>query len=263
MRVPVVLALCSACRIGFDAAEDSGFQKPLAGDAALGIDSPPGSGSYTLVDTTAPYVGLVDSMPLEGFLVDDDDENYTATLPFVFELYSVTYDTITINTNGYVTFTTPLTGVATAENQCPFTPAAPDAMIALLWDDLYASPIAPVAAIVSATAGTAPNRTFSVEWRNMDAFYAQGGSFWTQEVIATQQLVLHESGVIEMHYGPRTGGPKERDCGLERHLGCSATVGLEGAGGGPVELVQCGTAAGPMAGYSPLVEGRLLRFTPD
>jgi hypothetical protein len=266
VRVPVVLALCCSCgRIGFDAAaDDAGYAKPPVIDAAPGIDSPPGSGSYMLVDTTAPYVGLGNVPVVDGFMNGADDENYTVALPFPFDFYRVRYDSLTISVNGYVTFVTPATGAESVTNDCPFDMTPPDAMIALFWDDLFASAkVTPYGSIVTASGGTAPDRTFTVEWRDMDAWYAQGGSFWSQSIRITQQLVLHETGVIELHYGPRTGGSKDRDCGLDRHRGCSATVGLEGAGGGPVHLVQCGTAAGPMQGYTPLDEGRLLRFTPQ
>jgi hypothetical protein len=267
MRGSIALMLCCSCRIGFDAVDDGGFQKPLSEhDAANGPDSPPGSGSYTLVDTNAEYVGLGDMPAITGFQPDDDSENYQVTLPFPFVFYQVSYNMMTVNLNGYVTFTTPLTGLATGENDCPFTTAAPDAMIAVFWDDLWASTfVTPSSTIVTAVAGSAPDRTFTVEWRDMDAFYLQGGSWWSQDIATTQQLVLHESGAIDLHYGPRQvlANFKDRDCGLDRHRGCSATIGLEGAGGGPVHLVQCGTASGPMAGYTPIDEGRLLRFTPQ
>ena len=262
--VPAVLALCCGCRIGFDIADDAGHIKPQSVDAAPFVDSPPGSGSYTLVDLDAPYVGLGDVPPIEGFVAGADDENYTLALPFSFDFYRVRYDMLTINVNGYVTFTTPATDLEASTNDCSFNATQPDAMIALFWDDLFASAeVTPYGTIVTTTAGTAPDRIFTIEWRDMDTWYAQGGSFWSTSMRATQQLVLHEDGEIELHYGPRSGGSKDRDCGLDRHRGCSATVGLEGAGGAPVHLVQCGTEAGPMTGYTPLDEGRLLRFTPD
>jgi hypothetical protein len=262
--VPVVLALCCGCRLNFEATDDAGYLKPLGVDAAPFVDSPPGSGSYTFLDTTATYVGLGDAQTIEGFVAGADDDNYTVALPFGFDFYRVRYDALTVNVNGYVTFTTPPAGPESAANDCGFDATTPDAMIAVFWDDLFASAeISPNGTIVIASGGTAPNRTFAVEWRDMDTWYAQGGSFWSTTMRATQQLVLYEDGVIELHYGPRSGGSKDRDCGLDRHRGCSATVGLEGAGAAPVHLVQCGTEAGPMPGYTPLDEGRLFRFTPN
>ncbi|HEY5945089.1 MAG TPA: hypothetical protein VIV40_06340 [Kofleriaceae bacterium] len=244
--------------------DDAGFAKPQSIDAAPGIDSPPGSGSYGFVDTTAPYVGLGDLPVIDGFVAGADDDNYTVALPFAFDFYRVRYDQLTVSVDGYVTFTTPATGLQASQNDCPFDGTLPDAVIALFWDDLFASAmVSPKGTIVTATGGSAPNRTFTVEWRDMDAWYAQGGSFWSQTMRTTQQLVLHEDGVIELHYGPRTGGTKDRDCGVDRHLGCSATIGLEGAGGAPVHLVQCGTELGPMTGFTPVAEGRLFQFTPQ
>ena len=78
----------------------------------------------------------------------------------------------------------------------------------------------------------------------------------------TQKLVLHQTGAIELHYGPRTTTTVNKDCGLDRPRGCSATVGIEASGGASSLMIQCGTAAGPLPGYSPINEGRLITFTP-
>jgi hypothetical protein len=79
----------------------------------------------------------------------------------------------------------------------------------------------------------------------------------------TQQLVMHESGVIELKYGPRTAPTLNRDCGLERHRGCSATIGIEAEGNAPTKTIQCGTDVGPLGTITMIDPGRMFTLTPQ
>lgn len=274
-RAVLLVGLVTGCgRLGFDASgltSDGGkpSAKPdasgIARDAGPVIDTPPGMGSYTVTQTTAPYT-LLSGEPVPGFAVGADDENYALALPFSFVFYGVPYSQLTVSVNGYVTFGSPVTGTATSDNPCPLAGAPPDATVAVFWDDLYASDTAPLGALSYAYGGAAPDRTLTIEWRDMDAFYTAGGgnNAFTQGVRVTQEVVLHETGVIEMHYGPRTPPTNaNKDCGPDRHRGCSATVGLEAPGTTVLANVQCGTSAGPGPGYTPIDEGRLITFTPN
>jgi hypothetical protein len=74
--------------------------------------------------------------------------------------------------------------------------------------------------------------------------------------------VLHENGVIELDYGPRTPPVYDKDCGLDRHRGCSATVGIEASGGVNAITHQCGTSAGAVPPFTPIDEGLRITFTP-
>lgn len=231
-------------------------------DAGLAIDSLPGFGGYTLTDSTAPYT-LLAGTPVPGFAVAADDENYSMALPFAFKLYGIAYSSLTISMNGFVTFDAPVTGAETQLNDCPLDATPPGAMIALFWDDLYANSVAPVGALSYRFDGATPDRRLTIEWRDMDAYYPAGMNSFTQGVRVTQALVLHETGTIEMHYGPRTPPQyPNKDCGADRHRGCSATVGLEASGSQLFDNLQCGTAAGPGPGYTPLDEGRLFTLVP-
>ena len=284
MGLRALLLLFAGCRYGFalapdahapdEAAADTStpadatttVQKPDASaiDAAPPIDGTPGFGGYTITDTTAPYA-LLAGAPVAGFVAGADDENYPFALPFTFTFYGVPYTALTISMNGYVAFDAPASGADTSLNDCPMDTTAPGAMIALFWDDLYANPSAPsTGALAYQLSGAAPDRRLTVEWRDMDAFYPAGPNAFSQGVRVTQALVLHETGTIEMHYGPRLP-PKSpnKDCGADRHRGCSATVGLEAPGSALFANVQCGTSAGPGPGYTPIDEGRLLLFVPN
>jgi hypothetical protein len=267
MRGVVVVALFAACgRLGFDPAAEEGTVKsdgaPVVDSA---FDAAIGSGSYTVSETTAPYAMPADAQPIPGFSSAADEDNFELALPFPFVFYGVTYSTAFANVNGFVTFGPPPAAADSFPNDCPFDATAPDAMIAVFWDDLLAKDSVATAAMSTATIGTAPDRAFVIEWHDLDAFFraGTGNNNFSQGIKVTQQVVLHESGAIDLHYGPRTPPTQDRDCGLQRHEGCSATVGLEASGGQLSTLVQCGTETGPIAPFSPLVEGRLIRFVPN
>src|SRR5205085_897913 len=139
----------------------------------------------------------------------------------------------------------------------------PDAMIAVFWDDLLASAMYdPRGSITFLAEGTAPDRRFTIEWKDLDAFYKQGSNYFGQKLRVTHKLVLFETGTIELDYGPRTPPTYDKDCGLDRHRGCSATIGIEASGGASAITQQCGTSTGPMAPFTPIDEGTRITFTP-
>jgi hypothetical protein len=274
VRFAVPLLFLAACgRLGFDAVDgtDAGsgesIGKPDIGplvDAGVTVDSPPGFGSYTFTDSTAPYV-LLTGATVPGFAVQADDENYAMALPFTFTFYGIAYTSVTISMNGYVTFEDPIAGAETQRNDCGLDATQPGATIAVFWDDLYASAMAPSAGSLSYLFdGTAPDRRLTIEWRDLDAYYVAGSNAFTQGVRVTHSLVLHETGTIEMHYGPRSPPVStNKDCGPDRHRGCSATIGLEAPGSQLFANVQCGTSAGPGPGYTPIDAGRAFTFVPN
>jgi hypothetical protein len=271
MRIIASLCVLAGCgRFGFSPAADSGnatIMKPDGAppsDGGITIDSPLGFGSYTVTDTTAPYV-LLNGAVVPGFVVLADDENYEMALPFTFEFYGIAYTAVTISMNGYLTFDTPVTGAETQVNDCGLDATPPGATIAVFWDDLYANNTAPSTGALSYLVdGTAPDRRLTVEWRDMDAYYPAGQNSFTQDVRVTHEVVLHETGTIEMRYGPRAAPLyPNKDCGADRHRGCSATIGLEAPGSQLFDNVQCGTSNGPGPGYTPIDEGRMFTFVPS
>ena len=229
-------------------------------DAAPQIDSPPGLGDYMVTQGSAAYVALAGS-DVPGFAVGADDENYVVALPFTFTYYGIAYTSVTVSANGYLTFGPLASGSDTYSNDCPLDTTPPDAVIAVFWDDLESDPLtAPAGYITYATTAS----SIAIEWKDMDAFYqaGTGNNAFAQGMRVTQQVVLHDSGVIEMLYGPRTAPTRDHDCGLDRHRGCSATVGLEAPASTAFKNVQCGSAGGPGPGYAPIDEGRTITFTP-
>ncbi len=273
-RPLLALALFAGCgRLGFDAVDGGGkgdgdgaadADVDAVGDASLdGINL----ADYTVTTVTGqPYAALPGALAVPGFLTTADDESYAMTMPFTFRLYGVPYTQINISANGFVTFDVAPTGFETWLNDCPLDTTTPAATIAVFWDDLVSNTTtAPSATMTYAQDLSGADHWFAIEWRDFDAYYIAGGgnNHFAQGVRVTQQLVLHESGVIEMKYGPRSAPTIARDCGLARHQGCSATVGVEAEGNAPTKTIQCGSATGTVGMFTAIDPGRVVTLTPQ
>jgi subtilisin family serine protease len=134
------------------------------------------------------------------------------TLPFAFQFYGESYDRIWIADNGYVNFLGPDQG-----NFVPVpipTEEPPNAAIYALWQDLH---VTDAGTILYGTLGTAPERRFVLEYRDVAVF----GS----DALLDFQIVLHEQGeVVELRYGdnPSAGNGSGATIGIEDHTGSDA-----------------------------------------
>jgi N-acetylneuraminic acid mutarotase len=142
-----------------------------------------------------------------------DDNSMQVNLPFGFAFYGQTYNTAYVCTNGHVTFLNP-------GSFCPFSngsiPSAgtPNAAIYPFWDDLYVIP--GDSTMWTKLQGSAPNRQFVIEWRNV-AFF---GDFSRR---VDFEVVLYENGRILTQYRNIAADGREQ--------GNSATIGIENAAG--------------------------------
>jgi hypothetical protein len=162
-------------------------------------------GGYTCARTAADPEPAGTVLPLTG-----DDVSLTVPLPFALPFYGAEYRTLTVSTNGSLN----VTGDDTPPVNVPLPDEAPpDGAVHAFWDDLVVDDLASVR---TGPAGTAPDRRFVVEWRDV-AFYGQPGAR------ITVQAVLHEDGDIEVSY--RGIGTDD----VER--GSGATIGLEAPDG--------------------------------
>lgn len=137
-----------------------------------------------------------------------DDASTTVTLPFSFFYYGKTYQTAHVATNGHINFLARNTSFSNAS--LPRT-AVPNAAIYALWDDLH---VDAESRMWTKLSGTAPNREFLVEWRNVKFF----GGATTSRV--DFEVVLAENGEISLRY-------RNLDPAQGRETGNSATVGIE------------------------------------
>jgi subtilisin family serine protease len=137
-----------------------------------------------------------------------DDVATSVPLPFDFFYYGRTYQTAHVSTNGHINFlgrNTSLSNVALPRTSLP------NAAIYPFWDDLY---VDASSQMMTKLSGTAPNREFLVEWRNVRFF---GGSTSSRVDV---EAVLAETGEISLRY-------RNLDPAVGRETGNSATVGIE------------------------------------
>jgi hypothetical protein len=140
-----------------------------------------------------------------------DDAVAQVTLPFAFPFYGEQHTTAWVDTNGYLTFADPGTSHPAGEGTLP-SPSEPNSLIAAFWDDLV---VDGAASVRTASAGSAPFRTFTIEWRDV---HLAGDTTARLSV----QAILFEGGFVHLAYS-----------GLESaaERGQGAVVGLESPGG--------------------------------
>ena len=143
-------------------------------------------------------------VPLTG-----DDVSAAVSVPFPFSFYGTNYATANVSSNGHLSFTAASTAYS---NVAIPNASAPNAAIYPQWDDLI---VDGTAAVYTSTLGSAPNRRFVIEWRNVVP-YQSPTDRWDFEV------VLYESGKVLLQYG---------NVDTPRQAGNSATVGIENAAG--------------------------------
>jgi len=186
---------------------------------ALLFASPAGAQTNYILNPVPPsYIEASTALPLAG-----DDAWLDIPLPFPFLFYGVTYDfgqPIYVSTNGYINF---LVGNSSYSNLCLPEAATPNGAIYAFWDDLY---VDGSASVRTELVGTAPNRQFVIEWRNV-TFFADG----TRRV--DFEIVLHETGAILLQYRNINSDGRE--------TGNSATVGLENQPGSEATQFSCYT----------------------
>ncbi|MEZ5177985.1 MAG: S8 family serine peptidase [Acidimicrobiales bacterium] len=141
-----------------------------------------------------------------------DDASLAVALPFPYAHAGASYTTANVSTNGVVNFLAPDT---TYSNTAIPNAAAPNAALYGFWDDLI---VDGSSSVLADTFGSAPNRRFVIEWRNV-ALLAD-----TTKRLSFQ-IVLYESTAqrVRLQYKDIADGTAE--------AGTSATVGTENAAG--------------------------------
>ncbi|WP_416900669.1 S8 family serine peptidase [Micromonospora echinospora] len=142
--------------------------------------------------------------------VTGDDRATTVSLPFRVPLYGRSYKDAWVSTNGVLGFGTSST--SRVNTTIPST-AAPNLALFPFWDDLY---VETDSAIYTTVGGSAPRRTFTVEWRNV-AIYAN------RSQRLTFSATIGEDGSVVYRYKDIAGTGDE--------TGTGATIGLENADG--------------------------------
>ena len=146
--------------------------------------------SYIFTPNGAPSAGsgILWSGPTSYNLFGCDDARKSVSLPFSFQYYNNTYNTLWVGTNGLAGFTR----YASCDNSfCGLndywpdpipTTAIPNNFLAPTWADFNACL---GGQIMYAVRGSAPNRQVVVEWNGMQ-------NYWDNSKISTVQMILHE-----------------------------------------------------------------------
>ncbi|MGH3734236.1 MAG: carboxypeptidase regulatory-like domain-containing protein [Micromonosporaceae bacterium] len=184
-------------------------QVELTGDTVRDLTLAPDAGDLGYSCTVGPsgYVAASTALSLTG-----DDVAAKVTMPFPITFHGRSHTIAWIHTNGLVSFGDESGEPDAWVNPTMPTTKAPNAVVAPFWDDLNVDASASVRVQVL---GTAPNRSYVVEWRNVLLQVNK-----TDRV--TFEVIFDEGGRIGFHY---TG------MSTPAQYGSGATVGLENASG--------------------------------
>jgi hypothetical protein len=156
-----------------------------------------GGPSYSFVDISGTGTALG---------LSDDDYEYPVSIGFTFDFYGVSYTDIAVQSNGGLTF-----GAWEIDFTNYSLPYFTDPFIAVFWDDLDPSS---GGEIYYQTMGSAPNRTFVVQWDGLPEWFVGGA--------VTFEVILYEgTNEILMQYADTDFGDASYD------YGASATVGIQ------------------------------------
>jgi subtilisin family serine protease len=140
-----------------------------------------------------------------------DEAVKEVTLPFPVRFYGASYTKAYVSTNGFLNFTNAQTS---SWNGTIPDEWEPHAAIYPFWDDLE---VDGSAGVYTGVTGTAPNRQFIIEWRNVKFF----GDWSDPLKRVTFETLLHENGTITFQYKDIAADTQEQ--------GDGATVGIENA----------------------------------
>jgi len=154
---------------------------------------PTSAAAYPFVASNKPfnYLSGGTAVPFTSW-----DDTYITGIPigFPFTFCGVTYNDVTAHTNGYMcfgsnTFVTYPASAAAINNIGP--------VVFAMWHDAMgqSSTTTPVTYL---TTGTAPNRVFTLEFKNW-------GTYFYSSAVVTFQYKLYEGGAVEVHYQQETG----------------------------------------------------------
>jgi hypothetical protein len=213
----------ACCFAGGECLQVTGDECDKLGGNYLG-DGTTCSAGYTVSECNNGFssiVGLPGTVMAPIASSSDDAGDAGIPLGFTFSFFGDSHTTIGIASNGYLSFAANLGDFT---NDPIPTGAEPNNFIGPYWDDWNPGAGGDV---FYRTAGSAPNRTFTAEWNNVQHFGGTGP--------ATFQAILSEtSNCIEFRYGSLN--PNSPTVGIENQDG---TGGFPGGFGPPVGAGDC------------------------
>jgi hypothetical protein len=156
-----------------------------------------------------------------------DNAHSDVPIGFEFNYLGIDYTQARINTNGWLSLNLSGPDNTSFNNLQFFNTEQPTTILAPWWDDLSADASSLISYV---TQGTAPNRVFTTEWKNVLAYST------TATARLNFQVKLHETtNIIEFYYGNVVAGT--------HNTSESATIGLKDCTGGPGNFIEarCGS----------------------
>ncbi len=178
--------------------------------------------------SSAPQ-GSVLSLTPTGAAPALNEGSTTVTLPQPFTYWGETFSTLNVSSNGFITFTAPLTTTAYPTNST--TPVGlPNATLAPHWDDLDGT--------LSSTGGARV-----AAWQAADRYIVSWEHFGLVPSVSAdinaQVHLVFDGGVVEFHYGELSAAVSTNQ---PRAQGNSATVWLDALDGGQAIPTSINTA---------------------
>lgn len=205
----------------------------VSGQAGQNDDLSPEAMDTMQAQTAPAYTAQAASCPTANYKVDDalghafedisgsaaatnlglgDDEHVTIPIGFTFNYYCTSYTSVTVNSNGTLTFDLGAPNISLVNQPLPYATSDYSTIVAVYWDDL--DPGEPGAAVLYEVKGTAPNRRLIVQWQNVPRYGVIGAG--------TFEVVLFEStNKILFKYQDVNFGDATYD------YGAAATVGIQ------------------------------------
>jgi hypothetical protein len=155
--------------------------------------------NYLYTPSSSVFTPLLTPNPIT--LTGTLDDGYANNIPigFNFIYNSVSYTTVAVSTNGYVSLGQSISTLPGSTNNLTngSGTTSPRPILAPLWDNLNFN----TATITYQTTGTAPYRIFTVQWLN-----ARWGSTATNPGVSFQLRLKEFDSKVEFIYRPESGG---------------------------------------------------------
>ncbi len=160
---------------------------------------------------------------------------------FSFKLYSSTYTSFYVNSNGMITFGSGLTGTSSFSNS-DLTTTPSQATIAPLWDDWIVTG-GTQSAVYYQVQGSGASQRLIIQWNDLSAFQLN------QTGQVTFQVILNADGTMIFNYKNLASGDSAAG-------GATATVGIKDSGtqGNNRLLVSFNSASSPYVGTGKSLE---------
>ncbi len=195
--------------LGALSGSSTGNTRPNAGEVYLWHGKPTDT-HYARSDTFA-FIDASAGTKLTALACDDCSTSIPIGFPFPF--YGEEYSTASVSSNGLISFA-PISDLASANPICLPARNPSNLLIAPFWDDLNPSAGGAGSGVFTLLQGTAPNRRFTIEWKDVPHYPATGA--------ATFEVTLFESsGQVLTQYADAIFGNAAFD------LGAAAVAGVE------------------------------------